>query len=326
MSRGNWSYIVALGWLILCGAHPPQEKTKGAESTQQVAPAVAAPTPLVTASPTRDFAAYPGYNPDPCYQANDHNAADLCAQWRSAIAAEKAAHEARRATNWSIIATLLGASTVIGLIITIYQTHGALGEARRGNILAMRENARATRRASAAAKETAEALAAANMSAGAANRHAKVAEESTLVQLRSYLIVDRIEVFGIPAQSDIHIEIVIKNVGMTPARVKQVRVLLWGGAMTISPMDDGPEPESYYHLLDWFPQATEDRILVGCKDVSAISKMNEVEQFNAYAYGRIEYVDVFGHDRWMTFAYRNRGWGVTKDTEFTPCIHGNDGN
>lgn len=104
--------ILAFGWLILCGAQPPKEQPKSGGSAQQTAPApepAAPPSPTPSGGPSGNFTAYPGYNPDPCYHAKDHDAADLCAQWRAAIAAEKAAHEARRATNWSIVATFLSA-------------------------------------------------------------------------------------------------------------------------------------------------------------------------------------------------------------------------
>lgn len=105
-----WGVILAFGWLILCGAQPPKEQPKSANGSQPTAPAVVAP-----------FVPYPGYNPDPCYYAQGHDAADLCAQWRAAVAAEKAAHEARRAGNWSVVATLLSALAIGGLFVTIYQ-------------------------------------------------------------------------------------------------------------------------------------------------------------------------------------------------------------
>lgn len=89
--------IVAIAGLALSGAQPPQEQAKSSARTEQAKPTTPA------------YAPYPGYDPDPCYHAKDHDAADLCAQWRAAIAAEKAAHEARRSSNWSIVATLLSA-------------------------------------------------------------------------------------------------------------------------------------------------------------------------------------------------------------------------
>lgn len=151
MSHRNWRVIVAaFGLLALCGAQPPTEQSKGGGGDQQ--PPVSAqpsptPAPTPTPSPTPKFTPYGGYNPDPCYKADDHDAADLCAQWRAALAAEKAAYEAGRATFWSVVATFLSALGVCGLLYTLWQTAGALREAKRGNRIAMKANARATREA-----------------------------------------------------------------------------------------------------------------------------------------------------------------------------------
>lgn len=104
--------LAAVGWLILCGAQSAPKETDRTESTQQAAPVIV-PTPTVTPSPSPAFTPYPDYYPDPCYRAQDKDAADLCAQWRSAIAAEKAAHEARRGATWSIVATFLSAFSLL---------------------------------------------------------------------------------------------------------------------------------------------------------------------------------------------------------------------
>ena len=155
MLRGYRLYVLALG-LILAGAQQPSKSTQGAGGTYQaqVSPGASAAPTETTQPPYRP---YPDYNPDPCYQAKNHDSADLCAQWRAAIAAEKAAHESRRATNWGIAATFLSFATLFGLIVTILQTQGALGEARKGNRIAQRSNARATRHATHNLEETREA-------------------------------------------------------------------------------------------------------------------------------------------------------------------------
>ena len=110
MPRGYRLLVIALG-LILCGAKPPQEHNQSQPTAQPAEEAAAEP-----------YAPYSGYAPDPCYQAKSHDTADLCAQWRAAIAAEKAAHEARRATNWSIIATLLSAISLGAVAYALYLT------------------------------------------------------------------------------------------------------------------------------------------------------------------------------------------------------------
>ena len=121
MSGGYRLFVLAVG-LILCGAQAPQEHSDSKEGTRRVAPALkiqATTVPIVTTEPSPSFTAYPDYDPDPCYRAKDHNAADLCAQWRSAIAAEKATIETRRSGNWSIVATILSALSLGAVAIAL---------------------------------------------------------------------------------------------------------------------------------------------------------------------------------------------------------------
>jgi hypothetical protein len=141
MPRGDRRYVLAaFGWLALSGAKPPPKQPDSRPSNKPTAQAVLpSPTPTPTAAqgtPEPPVAAYRGYDPDPCYHAQKHDAADLCAQWRAAIAAEKAAHEARRATSWSIVATLLSGVAIIGLIVTIAQGRSGLRKASEANNLA----------------------------------------------------------------------------------------------------------------------------------------------------------------------------------------------
>lgn len=68
---------------------------------------------------------------DRCYFAADHDAADLCAQWRAAYAAERSAEAATTANSLSSIAMLLSLAGFLGLLFTIRQTTGALAEQRR---------------------------------------------------------------------------------------------------------------------------------------------------------------------------------------------------
>lgn len=64
------------------------------------------------------FAAYPYKDADTCYNAKTHDSADLCAQWRAAVAAEEAVDAAKRANFLSIVGAIL---TVVGLAF-IYTT------------------------------------------------------------------------------------------------------------------------------------------------------------------------------------------------------------
>lgn len=146
------------------------------------------------------------------------------------------------------------------------------------------------------------------------------------VQLRSYLVVDRIEP-KLVQPSIISAAVFIKNAGATPARIKSVNARLWiAAAPNNNPLANGPQPESYYHLRDWFPQGAEDRILITNESTALIGKLNENDKFDAFIYGRIEFEDVFGEGHWMSFAYTPRIWGFQSNTEYGPCIHGNDGD
>jgi hypothetical protein len=63
---------------------------------------------------------------------------------------------------------------LVALVFNLIQTERALGQARRGNRLNAKQNARSTRRAIAGAAETQSALAAADRTAVAAERSAKL--------------------------------------------------------------------------------------------------------------------------------------------------------
>lgn len=217
MPRGYRLVILAIaGWLVLCGAQPPNKQSQRAADAQKTTSQLQASSP--------PFNAYSGYDPDPCYHAKDHDSADLCAQWRAAIAAEKAAHESRRATFWAIIATFLSAATVIGLIVTIRQTNGALGEARRGNRIAMKANARTTRQTIAGAADTADSIAIARQNTLAAERSVAVTERAaeetislTRKRIRAYMVVKSVKVLDMALGHSPKAEVVVVNAGDTPA-------------------------------------------------------------------------------------------------------------
>lgn len=218
MLRGYRRIILAaVGWLILCGANPPAKQADSRDSTKKAAPTsqlAPPPAPSPAAGDSGKFSAYPGYNPDPCYNAQDHDAADLCAQWRAAMAAEKAASEAERATTWAAIATFLSVATVIGLIVSLWQTWGALGEARRGNILAMRENARNSVRAISSAKETSKVI-------DATKEASEIAREQMNIENRAWITANPAITKNIKFADGVMslpLELEITNIGRTTAK------------------------------------------------------------------------------------------------------------
>jgi hypothetical protein len=100
--------LLSIGWVILCSAQAPANRPQ--------------PTP----TPKATFTPFPGYSSDPCYKAGDHDVADLCAQWRAAIAAERAV-EATATSNW-----ISGAGAVLSFI-SIILVCVALGQTREAN-------------------------------------------------------------------------------------------------------------------------------------------------------------------------------------------------
>jgi hypothetical protein len=126
MLRGYRHFVFALvGWLILSAANqPPQQQANSANANQ--------------VQPEPSYAPYGPLSEDPCYRSKSHDTADLCAQWRAAFAAEKTAHEARRATDWAIAASAISALALAGLFLSLRQTNKALELARESNYTELR--------------------------------------------------------------------------------------------------------------------------------------------------------------------------------------------
>lgn len=211
MRRGL--FIVALLAALSLGASNPPPKQGQQPKAEQAQP---------TAPPTPEYSPYSNWRDEACYKAKNHDSADLCAQWRAAVAAEKAVKETRRATTWAIVATVLSALAFAALVWTLIQTERALSEARIGNRLSMRQNVRSTRRAIESAKDTAAALDAADRTANAAARQVEISREIANKQLRAYLDFDGVWWARFPAKDKLGfvqagITCRIKNYGHTPA-------------------------------------------------------------------------------------------------------------
>ena len=112
---------------MLAGAAPPKEQSVGSKTASQVQP---------TALSTPDYSPYPRYNPDPCYQAKHHDTADLCAQWRAAIAAEKAADASHQSNLISAIGAILSFISIALVFFALRQTEKSLKAARDANDIA----------------------------------------------------------------------------------------------------------------------------------------------------------------------------------------------
>lgn len=163
--------------LAIAGGYQGEASAKTGDATHHQTDTYqsVAPSPEPTQAPYRP---YPNSEAEACYQAQNHDTADLCAYWRAARAAE-------RANKISYAAVILSGLALIALGITIWQTRGAVSEARRANLIAQRANARATRRALAGAKETAKALDHAETSSTAMGRVADTLEKQAMVVLKT---------------------------------------------------------------------------------------------------------------------------------------------
>jgi len=95
--------VTCLGLGFLLGSYPEQQHEQNPRASYEAYQASA---------PDGNFAAYPEENSEACYRAKTYNSASLCAEWRSAIAAEGSADSAHTA---NLIAKLSMTLTVVGL-------------------------------------------------------------------------------------------------------------------------------------------------------------------------------------------------------------------
>ncbi len=214
MSRGyGRAILAAFGWLSLTGSSPPNEAAPRPATKEQGALIIPSASPAASPEP---YASYPDKNAEDCYGAANHDSADLCAQWRAAVAAEKAA-SAAVAADW-----IAGGGALISLV-SIVLIFIALLQTRNANRIAKREYAKARIEARNSAKSTDEALAHARVSAEATSELVTVSRETARAQLRAYLDFDgphyrfdgRDE--KEPDSVPIGIGIPVKNFGDTPA-------------------------------------------------------------------------------------------------------------
>lgn len=221
MPKG-YRYIVlaALGWLTPCLANPTSQNTKGGPSANNPSP-----EPTQTELPYR---AYSERNSNACYKAKPHDTADLCAQWRSMIAAEESAKAANTAVLLTVVATVLSAFGLGFLAVSLRQTGSALNEARRGNRYALLSEKRARREARGAAADTSAALREAARNADAAADMARIAEQTAQRELRAYVDIENIQ-WGRDASRDREgyefagIKVDLRNFGKTPAREVEIK-------------------------------------------------------------------------------------------------------
>ncbi|MEN3748373.1 hypothetical protein TPR58_14455 [Sphingomonas sp. HF-S3] len=260
------------------------------------------------ASTLSQYVAYPDHAAAECYTARNHDAADLCAQWRAAIAAEKAAKATEASTKWAKIATILSGLATAALLITIVQSGLALRRATTANMLLMKENARNTRRSIAAANETADALKEARRNADETARLVITSARNAERQLRAYLDFDGLDIKAIKpaAGGEICAALCcqIKNYGHTPAEHVHVSNLIGindGGEINWSHEVDladfasiAPQDYATKRMILMFPEQTWEEL--------------NTERTRIVVKTVVNYSDVFGQPHTLS---RRRGQRVS---------------
>lgn len=125
----------------------------------------------------------------------------------------------RKSALWTAI---MGMAALIGMALSaigVFLVKQTFDETRRTNRIAMRENARATRRAVASARNAEAALAIAERNAKAAAEQVAVSQDSARRQLRAYLCVLALEMDRItPEPGAANLTMPIQNTGTTPVK------------------------------------------------------------------------------------------------------------
>lgn len=125
----NLPFEILIAFTLLSGV-PVASDAKPAEARKlPVTTTAASPPPTPSEKPP--FVAYGDPLDARCYRQTDHDRADLCAQWRAALAAEAAASSSRQANTIAIVSSIIGLFGIIGLLVTLWLTRTANTLSRR---------------------------------------------------------------------------------------------------------------------------------------------------------------------------------------------------
>lgn len=224
---------------------------------------------------------------------------------------------------------LMGLAALIGMALSavgVALVWTTFMETKRTNLIAMRENARNTRRAVDAGRETKTALAIADRNAKATADHVDVSRETAARHLRAYLGVQKIEAIDQPGLSFFAIRVFIANNGQTPAKIQSVSVGYYLGSFPNNdPRQNGPPMERFIHFPRVLnPHVNAPILILGLSDAEYSNFKNANDDHALYFYGRLDYFDVFEKLHWMEFCHR-----ITWDTrnlvdDGSICPTGND--
>ena len=116
---------------LLLGIPAQAEAKAGTRDTRTLAAPQSTPSP-------EPFVAHRDPLDARCYHETDHDRADLCAQWRAALASEAAASSSSRANTIAIVSSIFSLLGIIGLLVTLWLTRTANTFSRRAAVAAER--------------------------------------------------------------------------------------------------------------------------------------------------------------------------------------------
>jgi hypothetical protein len=132
MFRGYRCLIIALG-LILIGAAPQNGSKERRENTKAQTDASKSAPSVSLQPPNAIQVSQPPIHDRPCNQGSDNRQSDLCAQWKAADAASKAAW-------WAAVATFVTALGTFGLFWQIKLTREAVQDTGNATEAMVRAN------------------------------------------------------------------------------------------------------------------------------------------------------------------------------------------
>lgn len=274
MPRCRRSIFAAVGLTFLVASSPPQQgrQSQDDQTQQQITNALER---IAGAAESDNKAA--DYNPE-CEPGEDNRRSDLCAQWKAADAANKAAIWTQRSAYIAIVAALIGFLTLGAAVAAAWFARLAAKHTETG--------AKAARAAVAATRK--------------ANR---ISEDTASKQLRAYIGTKGARAFYVGAPLS-RIVIELQNFGQTPATmvISSTRIYL-DAQLTGAPGPDtdfvfknefgivepGAEPILFIELPENWIHEHLDGLRSGGLRLAAET--------------RIDYVDIDGEARWRTFTY-----------------------
>ncbi|MBB5716819.1 hypothetical protein [Sphingomonas aerophila] len=200
----------------------------------------------------------------PCSNPRGHEEADLCAQWRSAVAGERAAWASEWSMRLTAVGALLSALGLFALVATLSQGRKALARARKAN---------------------------------------RIADKSSRIGLRAYLVFG-IEVIDVDLKGpspSVTVKFYLKNTGQTPAKGLMVSRRLKVGKPFEDDaffMTKTWRPTQSRALLGAGQEAPRTKrygITIGdARDIQMGKK-------HIYFFGEAEYEDIFGQAQRLQF-------------------------